>query len=29
MYYARDEPLKEIEFSNFYWQRKSYVKRIC
>ena len=23
MYYARDAPLKEIEFSTFYWQRKN------
>ena len=22
MYYARDAPLKDIEFSTFYWQRK-------
>ena len=23
MYYARDAPLSEIEFSTFYWQRKN------
>ena len=25
MYYARDAPLKDIEFSTFYWQRKNRV----